>query len=169
MEKANEKWLTDITEVPCSNAKLYLAPVFDCYDGAIVGYHMDTNRQAELCCAAFENACKKTGASGMILHSDRGSQYTSAMFRECLKKHGAIQSMSGTGRCYDTARMESFFATLKKEKLYKMDTTKMTTDEVKSVIYRYIQYYNLRRIYTTNGGLPPMEKRRQYFAKTIAA
>ena len=56
-----------------------------------------------------------------------------------------------------------------KEKLYKMDTTKMTTDEVKSVIYRYIHYYNLRRIYTTNGGLPPMEKRRQYFAKTIAA
>ena len=168
-EKANEKWLTDITEVPCSNAKLYLAPVFDCYDGAIVGYHMDTNRQAELCCAAFENACKKTGASGMILHSDRGRQYTSVMFRECLKKHGAIQSMSGTGRCYDNARMESFFATLKKEKLYKMDTTKMTTDEVKSVIYRYIHYYNLRRIYTTNGGLPPMEKRRQYFAKTIAA
>ena len=56
-----------------------------------------------------------------------------------------------------------------KEKLYKMDTTKMTTDEVKSVIYRYIHYCNLRRIYTTNGGLPPMEKRRQYFAKTIAA
>lgn len=168
-EKANEKWLTDITEVPCSNAKLYLAPVLDCYDGAIVGYHMDTNRQAELCYAAFENACKKTGARGMILHSDRGSQYTSAMFRECLKKHGAIQSMSVTGRCYDNARMESFFATLKKEKLYKMDTTKMTTDEVKSVIYRYIHYYNLRRIYTTNGGLPPMEKRRQYFAKTIAA
>ena len=105
----------------------------------------------------------------MILHSDRGSQYTSAMFRECLKKHGAIQSMSVTGRCYDNARMESFFAKLKKEKLYKMDTTKMTTDEVKSVIYRYIHYYNLRRIYTTNGGLPPMEKRRQYFAKTIAA
>lgn len=105
----------------------------------------------------------------MILHSDRGSQYTSAMLRECLKRHGAIQSMSGTGRCYDNARMESFFATLKKEKLYKMDTTKMTTDEVKSVIYRYINYYNLRRIYTTNGGFPPMEKRRQYYAKTIAA
>lgn len=102
-------FITDITEIPCSNAKLYLAPVFDCYDGAIVGYHMDTSRPAELCCTAVENACKKTGASGMILHSDRGSQYTSGIFRECLKKHGAIQSMSGTGRCYDNARMESFF------------------------------------------------------------
>ncbi len=58
--KPNEKWLTDITEIPCSNAKLYLAPVFDCYDGAIVGYHMDTSRPAELCCTAVENACKKT-------------------------------------------------------------------------------------------------------------
>ena len=168
-EKPNEKWLTDITEVPCSNAKLYLAALLDCYAGDIVGFHMDTNRQAELCCKAFENACKKTGAHGMILHSDRGSQYTSGIFRKTLKKHGAIQSMSGTGRCYDNARMESFFATLKKEKLYKMDTTKMTVDEVKTVIYRYINYYNLRRVYTTNDGLPPMEKRRRYFAKTASA
>ena len=59
----------------------------------------------------------------------------------------------------------SFFARTRKTQI----TAKMTTDEVKSVIYRYIHYYNLRRIYTTNGGLPPMEKRRQYFAKTIAA
>lgn len=167
--KPNEKWLTDITEVSCSNGKLYFAPVFDCYDGSIVGYHMDTNRQAELCVTAFENACKKTGASGMILHSDRGSQYTSGIFREALTKHNAIQSMSGTGKCYDNARMESFFATLKKEKLYKMDTTKMTTAEVRSVIYRYINYYNLRRIYTTNEGLSPMEKRRMYYAANMVA
>lgn len=167
--KPNEKWLTDITEIPCADAKLYLAPVFDCYDGCIVGYHTDTNRQAELCCTAFENACKKTGATGMILHSDRGSQYTSGIFRKTLKKHDAVQSMSGTGKCYDNARMESFFATLKKEKLYRMDTTKMTVDAVRSVIYRYINYYNLRRIYTTNGGLSPMEKRRRYYAATTAA
>lgn len=167
--KPNEKWLTDITEIPCSNGRLYFAPVFDCYDGSIVGYHMDTNRQAELCVTAFGNACRKTGASGMILHSDRGSQYTSGIFRETLRKHGAIQSMSGTGRCYDNARMESFFATLKKEKLYRMDTTKMTVAEVRSVIYRYINYYNLRRIYTTNGGLAPMEKRRRYYAADKAA
>lgn len=167
--KPNEKWLTDITEVPCSNGKLYFAPVFDCYDGCIVGYHTDTSRQAELCVTAFENACRKTGASGMILHSDRGSQYTSGIFREALTKHCAIQSMSGTGKCYDNARMESFFATLKKEKLYKMDTTKMTVLEMRSVIYRYINYYNLRRIYTTDEGLSPMEKRRRYYAANMVA
>lgn len=105
----------------------------------------------------------------MILHSDRGSQYTSRVFRATLKKYGAIQSMSGTGRCYDNARMESFFATLKKEKLYRMDTTKMTAAEVKSVIYRYIAYYNLRRICSVNGGYPPVVYRRMYFEGLRAA
>ena len=86
----------------------------------------------------------------MILHSDRGSQFTSADFRKVLARYGAVQSMSGTGRCYDNARMESFFATLKKEKL--------PMAQVKSVVFRYIMtYYNRQRIYTANpGGLPPV-------------
>lgn len=163
-EKPNEKWLTDITEIPCRDGKLYFSPVFDCFDGAIVGMQTDTNRGAQLCCRAFENACKKTGASGMILHSDRGSQYTSAEFRQTLSKHKAIQSMSGVGRCYDNARMESFFATLKKECIYRIDTSKMAVDEVRSVVYRYVSYYNLRRVYTTNHGIPPMIKRSLFFA-----
>ena len=82
----------------------------------------------------------------MILHSDRGSQFTSTAFRTALAAKGAIQSMSSVGRCYDNARMESFFATLKKEKLYRIDTMKMTQEMVKTIIFRYIQYYNHRRI-----------------------
>ena len=78
---------------------------------------MANHMRAELCVEAFENACRKSGARGMILHSDRGSQFTSRKFRAVLKAYDAQQSMSGTGRCYDNARMESFFATLKKEKL----------------------------------------------------
>jgi transposase InsO family protein len=77
--------------------------------------------------------------------------------------------MSSVGRCYDNARMESFFATLKKEKLYQMDTTKMTIAEVKTVIYRYICYYNLRRIYSTNDGWPPLIFRRIYYQNQKAA
>lgn len=162
-QQPNTKYLTDITEIQCADGKLYLSPILDCFDGSIVSFTMDTNKCAELCAEAFELACKRNGARGMIIHSDRGSQYTSRVFREMLKKYGAIQSMSGTGRCYDNARMESFFATLKKEKLYKMDTAKMTTDEVKSVIHRYIAYYNLRRIYSANGGYPPLVYRKMYY------
>ncbi len=165
----NEKWLTDITEVPCRNGKLYLAPVLDCFDGSIVGFKMDDNMRAELCVDAFKWACKKHNTRGMVLHSDRGSQYTSHAFRIALNQYGAVQSMSSTGRCYDNARMESFFATLKKEKLYKIDTKNMTIEEVKTIIFRFIYYYNLRRIYTTNKGYPPMIYRQMYYHNRLAA
>jgi len=130
----NEKWLSDITEAPCADGKLYVAPVMDCFNGAIVGLAMDDNMRKELCINAFEQACRQYNAFGMIFHSDRGSQYTSADFRASLVKHGAIQSMCGTGRCFDNARMESFFATLKKEKLYRIKTENLTMAVVKSII-----------------------------------
>ncbi len=153
----NEKWLTDITEVPCRDGKLYVAPILDCCDGEIVGLAMDDNMRAELCVRAFEAACRHTQARSMILHSDRGSQFTSAAFRAVLARHSAIQSMSGTGRCYDNARMESFFATLKKEKLYRINTRALSMEQVKTIIFRYIMvYYNRQRIHTANpGGWPP--------------
>jgi len=153
----NQKWLLDITEVPCSDGKLYVSAVLDCFNGEILGLAMGDNMRKELCIQAFENACKARNARGMIFHSDRGSQFTSQAFRESLAKRNAIQSMSGTGRCYDNARMESFFATLKKEKLYKIKTERYPMAYVKSVIFRYIMvYYNRQRIYTSNpGGWPP--------------
>jgi transposase InsO family protein len=156
-EEPNRKWLTDITQIPCRDGKLYIAPVLDCYNGEIVGLAMDDNMKKELCIRAFESACKSQSAKGMILHSDRGSQFTSSAFRDALARHDAIQSMSSTGRCYDNARMESFFATLKKEKLYKIQTEQMPMAQVKSIVFRYIMvYYNRIRIYTGNpGGLPP--------------
>ncbi len=168
-EEPNEKWLTDITEIPCLDGKLYLAPVLDCYDGSIRGFKMDSNMRADLCIEAFERACRSDGAKGMILHSNRGSQFTSQAFREALKKHGATQSMSGVGRCYDNARMESFFATLKKEKLYPLGTESMTIAEVETIVYRYINYYNRRRVYSTNAGWPPLVYRQAFWQAQKAA
>lgn len=166
-DKPNQKWLSDITEVPCSDGKLYVAAVFDCFDGAIVGLVMSDNMRKELCIEAFEQACRRQKAYGMIFHSDRGSQYTSIEFRASLAKYGAIQSMSGTGRCYDNARMESFFATLKKEKLYQIKTENLPMETVKSIIWRYIEgYYNHRRIYTTNNGYPPLIYRSMYYRQS---
>jgi transposase InsO family protein len=151
----NTKWLTDITEIACIDGKLYLAAVLDCFDGKIVGFSMDDNMEAKLATEAFIGACKKENAYGVLTHSDRGSQYTSRLFRAALAKYGATQSMSSTGCCYDNARMESWFATLKKEKLYKINTRQMSMAEVQTIVFRYIYYYNLRRIYSTNGGYPP--------------
>lgn len=161
--KPSKKFLTDITEIPCSDGKLYLAAVLDCFDGSIQGFHMDDNMKADLCVQALENACRGINTEGLILHSDRGSQFTSQLFRKTLRRYKIVQSMSGTGRCYDNARMESFFATLKKEKLYHMDTTKLRREDVKVIIFRYIHYYNLRRISSVNDGLPPLMYRRNYW------
>ena len=160
----NSKWLSDITEIATAEGKLYIAPVLDCFDGQIVGLAMNDNMRKELCIKAFEQACMRHNAVGMIFHSDRGSQFTSKDFREALKARDAVQSMSGTGRCYDNARMESFIATLKKEKLYKIRTELMSMETVKSIIFRWIySYYNRKRIYTANeGGYPPDVKRRTY-------
>ena len=114
----------------------------------------------ELCIRAFRSA---------DLHSDRGSQFTSAAFRTVLAQYGAVQSMSGTGRCDDNARMESFFVTLKKEKLYRIRTERMPMAQVKSIVFRYsMTYYNRQRIYTANpGGLPPATYRQA--ARGLAA
>jgi len=165
----NQKWLGDITEIPTADGKLYVAAILDCFDGTIVGLKMASHMKAQLCVNAFTSAAKKYQAFGMIFHSDRGSQYTSSIYRKVLASYGAVQSMSNTGKCYDNARMESFFATLKKERIYKFKTENMSMETVKSMVFRYIEiYYNRKRIYTTNGGYPPLAKRSHYYRDHLA-
>ena len=103
---------------------------------------------------------------GAVLHYDRGTQYTSALYRSTLRKYEIIQSMnSAGGRCHDNARCESMWARLKTELLYdRYNSENLTVSELKSLIWRYfISYWNNRRICTTNGGLPPMLKRQRYY------
>lgn len=158
-DKPLKKLLTDITEVQCSDGKLYVSPILDCFNGEIVALEMRDNMKKELCIDTVKQLREKYGRlEGTILHSDRGCQYTSYAFRRTLVSAGIIQSLSGTAHCYDNARMESFFATLKKEKLYQIPTYKMKREEVKTVIFRYIfGYYNTLRINSFNeNGLSPV-------------
>ncbi len=163
-EKPLRKLLSDITEIQCYDGKLYLSAVLDCYNGEILSIAMDNNMKKELCIKTvkeLELQYGKKKLSGAIFHSDRGSQYTSEAFKEALKEAGLIQSLSGAGHCFDNARMESFFATLKKEKIYRISAYKLTRDQVKSIIFRYIfVYYNRIRISSVNpGGLSPVAYR----------
>lgn len=168
----NEKWLTDITQVSCNDATLYIAPVLDCYRGEIISLSMDTNMKKELCIKAIDDAAarRKPGA-GVIVHSDAGSQFTSREYKKRLGALHAVQSMSNVDKCYDNARMESWFATLKKEKIYKLDTARMTVEEVKKEIWRYtFGYYNTLRVTTvTEDGLPPsVYNQKATTAKSVA-
>lgn len=167
-EKPLIKCVTDITEIKAKDGKLYISCIFDCFDSAVLGLAMDTHMQATLCQRTVESAYMAyPEIRGAILHSDRGTQYTSELYRSTLVRHGIIQSMnSAGGRCHDNARCESMWARLKTELLYgRYDAEKLTIKELKTLIWRYfISYWNNRRICTTNGGLPPMIKRQRYYA-----
>lgn len=166
-EKPLEKCVTDITEIPAKDGKLYVSAIFDCYDLGVIGLAMSDNMKAELCVSTIKNACiTYPGIRGAIIQSDRGSQYTGGPYRAELQHYGIIQSMnSAGGRCHDNARCEAMWARMKEELLYgRYDSKQMTIDELKTLIWRYYMiYWNTRRICSANGGLPPMLKRKQYY------
>ena len=166
-ERPLEKCVTDITEVPAKDGNLYVSAIFDCYDLGVLGLSMSDNMRAELCVSTIENAVKAHPCiCGAVLHSDRGSQYTSTSYRAQLGRCGIVQSMnSDGGRCHDNARCEAMWARMKEELLYgRYNTEEMTIEELKTLIWRYfIIYWNNRRICSANGGLPPMLKRKQYY------
>ena len=166
-DKPLTKCVTDITEVKAKDGKLYVSAVFDCYDSCVLGLAMDTNMRASLCVQTLKNAHDAChDLRGIIIHSDRGAQYTSQEYRTIVSRYGILQSMNSSGgRCHDNARCESMWARMKDELLYgRYNTEKMTIDELKTLIWRFfIGYWNNRRICSRNGGLPPMVKRQRYY------
>ena len=166
-DKPLEKCVTDITEIKAKDGKLYVSAIFDCFDSSVLGLAMETNMKATLCEHTLDNAyLAYPDLRGAIVHSDRGTQYTSETYRKALAKYGIIQSMNRAGgRCHDNARYESMWARMKSELLYdRYNTETMTIEELKVLIWRYfISYWNNRRICSANGGLPPIIKRQRYY------
>ena len=139
-DKPLTKCVTDITEVKAKDGKLYVSAVFDCYDSCVLGLAMDTNMRASLCVQTLKNAHDAChDLRGVIIHSDRGAQYTSQEYRAAIGRYGILQSMnSAGGRCHDNARCESMWARMKVELLYgRYNTEKMTIDELKTLIWRF--------------------------------
>lgn len=162
-----KKCVTDITEIKGKDGKLYVSAIFDCFDVGVLGLAMETNMKATLCQHTLDNAyIAYPQIRGAIIHSDRGTQYTSETYRKTIRKYGILQSMnSAGGRCHDNARCESMWARLKSELFYgRQKSEDFTIEELKIKIWRYfISYWNNRRICTANGGYPPMVKRRMYY------
>lgn len=119
-EKPFEKCVTDITELSANDGKLYVSAIFDCFDLSVLGLSMDDNMKAELCVRTLENACRSYHEMrNAIVHSDRGSQYTSEKYRAAIARFKVRQSMnSAGGRCHDNARCESMWARMKNELFY---------------------------------------------------
>jgi transposase InsO family protein len=163
-------WLTDITEHPTREGKVYLAAVLDVYARRIVGWSIADHLRAELVVDALEMARwrRRPPAGQTVLHSDRGAQYTSWAFGQRLRDAGLLGSMGRVGSAYDNAMMESFFSTLQRELLDRRQWA--TRRELASAIFEWIEaWYNPRRRHTSIGDLSPVEYERLYTAEAHAA
>jgi putative transposase len=154
--RCNELWLTDITEHPTAEGKLYLCAVKDACSKRIVGYSIDSRMKSSLAVAAIRNAIGLRNPNGTVVHSDRGSQFRSAKFVRTLRDAGLAGSMGRVGACADNAAMESFFALLQKNVL---NTKRWTTrEELRLAIVTWIERtYHRRRRQRGLGKLTPIE------------
>jgi len=155
--RQNQKWVSDITYIWTDEGWLYLAGILDLYDGALVGWAMDSRMTTELVKRALNGACiRRSPEPGLLLHSDRGVQYCSGEYQKEIAHRKFICSMSRKGNCWDNAPMESFWGKLKTEWLY--DRRFRTRIEAKQAVYEYIElFYNRVRLRSTNGYVPPLK------------
>ena len=156
IEMPNQVWAGDVTYLKTREGWVYLAVVMDLYSRRIVGYSMSRYMKTSLVLEAMKMAVnKRMPKQGMIFHSDRGSQYTAKEFRRYLKSIGATASMSGKGACWDNAVVERFFGSLKHEWL--ANIIHLTRDGMINDVKQYMQYYNYRRLHTSNGNMSPVK------------
>jgi len=159
-ELPNRIWIGDITYIKTIVGFVYLAVVIDLFNREIIGYCISKTIDSELVKAALSNAIARTGAkaSGIIFHSDRGSQYSSKSFQVMLEEHGIIGSMSRPSCPFDNACMESFFSSAKRECIYRKQYDNM--EAVKKDMFEYIElFYNRKRMHASLGYLSPVEYR----------
>jgi putative transposase len=165
----NKVWVSDITYVPTDEGWLYVAGHKDLFNGDIVGYAMGERLTRNLVSQSLYRAIEtKRPSQGLLHHSDRGSQYCSHDFRNILKQHGFIASMSRKGNCYDNAPMESFWGILKQEltnhRRYR------TRQEAIQDITEYIEiFYRRQRRQARLGFLSPVAYEQRYYAGLLAA
>lgn len=154
-KKPNTVWLADITYVATEEGFLYFAAMKDLCTKKIVGWSMSAVIDAQLVVDALMMAISRQKPSaGLIVHSDRGSQYASVLFRQKLIAMKMLQSMSRRGNCYDNAPMESFFSSLKTERLEQEHF--VTRDAARAAIFEYVEtFYNPVRLHSSIGYRAP--------------
>jgi putative transposase len=151
----NQAWCADITYIRTGEGWLYLAAVIDLCSRKIVGWAMADHTRASLCLDALEMAARqRRPGQGLLHHSDRGVQYACDDYQKKLAELGMICSMSGRGDCYDNAVMESFFKTLKTERVYHNNYA--TRQQAMASVFQYIEvFYNRKRLHSSLGYMSP--------------
>jgi len=154
--RPNQVWAGDITYIPTRQGWLYLAIVVDLFSRRIIGWATSTVADTRLALAASELAfATRQPAPGLLVHSDQGCQYTSDRYVAHVREHGAVQSMSRKGNCWDNAVVERIFRSLKQEWI---DEPYATREQARRAVIGYVaHYYNHQRLHSTLGYRPPAE------------
>ena len=155
-DQANQVWVADITYIRVKQQWLYLAVVIDLYSRKVIGWAFGERINATLVCQALKSALHQRGyPTEVIVHTDRGSQYCSRLYRRIIKNYALHASMSGKGNCYDNAACESFFHTLKVEWVYQQ--TFNSIEQARTALFWFIEaYYNRKRKHSTLGYFSPV-------------
>ena len=165
----NQAWVGDITYIATGEGWLFLAVVLDLFSRQVVGWALDEEMRCELVIDAFRMAwlqrCPNRKA-GLLFHSDRGSQYASQPFQQLLRRHGVQPSMSRKGNCWDNACSETWFGSLKVERLYgrHFETRRQAKDE----ILPWLFWYNRERLHSTLQYQSPMEYEQNWRQRATA-
>jgi len=168
-ERPDTVWLADISYIPTDEGVLYLAALKDLATRQIVGWAMAEHLKAELCIDALVMALQRCQPGrGLIHHSDRGVQYAAGPYQAVLERHGIQPSMSRRGNCLDNAPMESFFASLKTERVH--EARFRTRAEARAAVFEDIAvFYNRQRLHSALGYRTPVEARASMEALTMRA
>jgi putative transposase len=157
----NQKWVADFTYIWTAQGWLYVAAVIDLFSRRVVGWSMSATMTAQLVADAMMMAIWRRGKPDALLHhSDQGSQYTSEQFQRLMQDNGVTCSMSRSGNCWDNAAMESFFSSLKTERVRKK--VYRSRNQARADVFDYIErFYNPTRRHSTLGYLSPIDFERQ--------
>ena len=166
-EDPDELWVTDITEHPTHEGKVYCAVVLDVFSRRVVGWSIDASPTAALVTNALGMAIEQRGPDGTVIHSDQGSQFTSWAFTRRALDSGLMPSMGAVGSCFDNAMIESFWSRMQVELL---DRKRWRTRvELANAIFEYLEiFHNRQRRHSALGVLTPVEFETRHKTATVA-
>jgi len=162
-----QKWTTDVSQFNFSWGKCYISPILDMNTNEIISFDLSLSPNLEQIHRMLERAFKKFPlVEGLIFHSDQGWQYQHDYYRNELKKHGIIQSMSRKGNCYDNCIMETFFGRMKNEMYYGYENDYSSFEDFYKAVEEYVDYYNNKRIQAKTKWMPPVKYREASMCST---